>query len=100
MARSRSLGDRLFKQSTPPLVPATPQIITRKLMPGDQFVLLASDGVWDVMTGATACNLVAQTLVTGTPQDAAAAVCETALRGRSDDNISAVVVPLGGYIGM
>ena len=40
----------------------------------------------------------ARALVTGTPQDAAAAVCEAALCARSDDNISAVVVPLGGYV--
>lgn len=34
-----------------------PDIGHTKLGPGDSFVILASDGLWDVMDDQTACNI-------------------------------------------
>ena len=52
---SRSIGDRLFKAADPPLVPATPHTCTRQVKETDSFVLLASDGVFDVLSNLRAC---------------------------------------------
>lgn len=52
---SRALGDMEFKQ-TPELDPsqqmitANPDIQTLKLEAGDEFLILACDGIWDVLS--------------------------------------------------
>ncbi|KAI3439041.1 hypothetical protein D9Q98_001451 [Chlorella vulgaris] len=57
LAVSRSFGDPDFKEPLH-LVTATPDVIRERLQPGDDFVILASDGLWDVMSDSDACNVV------------------------------------------
>lgn len=52
---SRALGDMEYKQSKdkPPgeqMVTALPDLRTLALEPGHEFLLLACDGIWDVLT--------------------------------------------------
>jgi serine/threonine protein phosphatase PrpC len=49
---ARSLGDAAYKvgERTKQLVPAEPDVRSIKLKPADAFVLVASDGVWDVFS--------------------------------------------------
>ncbi|KFK29906.1 hypothetical protein AALP_AA7G193700 [Arabis alpina] len=47
LAMSRALGDFLLKSYG---VIATPQVSTHQITPRDQFLLLACDGVWDVLS--------------------------------------------------
>eukprot|EP00897_Mesotaenium_endlicherianum_P003802 jgi/Mesen1/344/ME982939C10583 len=43
---SRAIGDRCLK----PYVIAEPEVVVRDRAPADEFVILASDGLWDVMS--------------------------------------------------
>lgn len=65
-ARSRFFGRRPLEGSlTPPYLTAEPVITTTKIQPenGD-FVIMASDGLWDNLTSAQAVDLVGQWLKT------------------------------------
>ena len=56
LAVTRSIGDRRLKR----YVSSRPDIVTRRLRPGDDYAVLASDGVWDVLSSQAACDLVVQ----------------------------------------
>ena len=61
-----------------------------------RFVLLASDGVFDVMSDDEACALVAASLADGTPPaDACRALLQNASARGSRDDKAAIVVRLG-----
>ena len=98
LACSRALGDTKFKGTTPHLVSAEPDVKSTPLgapATGD-FVILASDGVWDVFDDQKAVDLVAARLNAepDAPHLAAKALCQAALDAESDDNICAVVLLL------
>lgn len=93
LAVSRALGDYQHKQNN--YVIATPEITTTRLQSDDEFLILACDGVWDVMTNQEAVNIVAQSLAQGSnPTKAAKTLTQTAYDTGSTDNISALVVIL------
>ncbi|KAL1510791.1 hypothetical protein AB1Y20_007077 [Prymnesium parvum] len=95
VACSRSIGDRAFKAMSPPYVPATPDVSSRLISETDHFIVIASDGVWDVCPNKRACDVVAECLGQGgTPMAAAEALCNEASKRRSEDNISVVVMLL------
>ncbi|KAL1522561.1 hypothetical protein AB1Y20_017546 [Prymnesium parvum] len=75
----------------PGLISTIPETAERILTQGDEFVLLASDGVWDVLSNEKACNIVRQTLAANpaspNPSEAARALCKAALQAESTDNI-------------
>lgn len=54
LAVSRAFGDRLLKR----YVVATPDITEETVGPDDQLVVLASDGLWDVVSNDDAVNLI------------------------------------------
>lgn len=61
LAVSRALGDRDLKESTErPLVSSSPFVCSLDLTPRDQFLILASDGLWDVVQDADAVKLVTE----------------------------------------
>jgi serine/threonine protein phosphatase PrpC len=66
----------------------TPDYGMGALEPGDRFALV-SDGVWATLLGAPLQSLLA---AAGSPEQAALALCEAALKGGSQDNVSAIVV--------
>ena len=55
LAMSRALGDEFAKMYG---VIAEPEVTQRPLHPRDLFVVVCSDGVWEVMSESTAANLV------------------------------------------
>ena len=57
LAVSRAFGDLELKD--PPIVVSTPEITVRPIESTDQFVVLACDGVWDVLSDQEVipCNL-------------------------------------------
>lgn len=87
LAVSRSFGDRPLKRFVIP----TPDVREEQLSPRDDCVILASDGVWDVIS-----NQEAVTLVQGIPdaQRAVRRLVEEAYSRGSLDNISAVILKL------
>lgn len=63
LALSRALGDFEFKQnrSLPAeqqIVTADPDIIEHKATPDDEFLLIACDGIWDVLKNQEAIDFV------------------------------------------
>ena len=93
VAMSRSLGDM---QVHPFLIP-TPEVSTRLLDASDQMLILATDGVWDVMDNDEAVS-VGTSAKPGVACLAIVEACakrwDTSMPGRRDD-ITVVVVDLG-----
>lgn len=70
LAVSRALGDFAHKEAPgrPPelqLVSAEPEVTALSRRAEDEFMLLASDGVWDAMSGVALAGLVASRLCLG-----------------------------------
>lgn len=64
-----------------------------KLEPSHEFVILACDGVWDVLSNKAAVSLVRKAVRQGqTAEQAAESLCKRALKQGSMDNISVVVI--------
>ena len=106
LALSRAIGDLEFKQ-TPGIGPeaqmvtALPDVRTEALRKGDEFLLLACDGIWDVMSSQAAVQFVRGRLGAGVqPQEVAASLCDACMApdthgvGLGCDNMSVVIVVL------
>ncbi|KAK3164959.1 hypothetical protein QOZ80_1AG0027080 [Eleusine coracana subsp. coracana] len=102
LATSRSIGDYYLK----PYVTAEPEVTVMDRTDKDEFLILASDGLWDVVSNEVACKIARNCLsglaaskypesVSGSSAaDAAALLVELAISRGSNDNISVVVVEL------
>ncbi|PKA46113.1 putative protein phosphatase 2C 9 [Apostasia shenzhenica] len=112
LAMSRAIGDGYLK----PYVTAEPDVTVTEREEDDACLILASDGLWDVVTNETACEIVRMCLRSGGPaaegrgsdefaarvgegtdkacSDAASVLTKLALARRSADNVSVVVVDL------
>ncbi|KAL6615723.1 hypothetical protein ACP70R_037993 [Stipagrostis hirtigluma subsp. patula] len=89
-----------------PYVTAEPEVTVMDRTDKDEFLILASDGLWDVVSNEVACKIARNCLsgraaskypesVSGsTATDAAALLVELAISRGSKDNISVVVVEL------
>lgn len=85
LAVSRAFGDRLLKQ----YVVAEPEIQEAVIDDDVEFLVLASDGLWDVVTNEDAISLVKSI---EDPEVAARKLTETAYAKGSADNITCLVV--------
>lgn len=97
LAVARGLGSpQLKRDSSRAAFTADPEMFTVQLSPGDDFVVLASDGVWDKVRNSEAAATARRALVAapGDADAAARALVERAVKLQSDDNVSAVVVLL------
>ncbi|KAF4321257.1 hypothetical protein BBO99_00003624 [Phytophthora kernoviae] len=93
LAISRGFGDLAHKQDGHLVV--TPDVIEHLVNPADQFMLLASDGLFDVLTSQQAVNFVLRKLQThGDVQLAAQELVLKAQAYFAHDNISVVIVAL------
>ncbi|KAF3433083.1 hypothetical protein FNV43_RR24185 [Rhamnella rubrinervis] len=116
LAMSRAIGDKYLK----PIVTSEPEITFTKREPDDECLILASDGLWDVLSNDLACGVASECLREGNrtssaielnagPQMedegagalypsrsalAAALLTRLALGRKSSDNISVIVVDL------
>eukprot|EP00928_Gymnodinium_smaydae_P078859 TRINITY_DN62921_c0_g1_i1.p1 TRINITY_DN62921_c0_g1~~TRINITY_DN62921_c0_g1_i1.p1 ORF type:complete len:692 (-),score=163.10 TRINITY_DN62921_c0_g1_i1:105-2180(-) len=95
LAVSRSLGDKEFKR--PDIVSGDPEITIHELdWYTDEFVILASDGVWDVVSDKVAVRLVRKCLVEGAKEaKAAEELVKHAVERGTKDDCTAVVVRFG-----
>ena len=99
LAVSRAIGDHSLR----PYVIADPELTVVNRHPGDELLVLASDGLWDVMSNQEACALAKKCLLRarqkGSTRESAARVAATVLtraavdRG-SRDNVTVLVVDL------
>ncbi|XVF10039.1 hypothetical protein REPUB_Repub07fG0149400 [Reevesia pubescens] len=103
LATSRSIGDQHLK----PFVICKPEVTIRELSNRDEFLILASDGLWDVISNEVACRVVRRCLNgqirrksienignENRAAEAAAVLVELAIARCSNDNISVIVVEL------
>ncbi|XXG89974.1 hypothetical protein AAC387_Pa12g1848 [Persea americana] len=103
LATSRSIGDHYLK----PYVISKPEVVVMERTHLDEFLILASDGLWDVVSNEMACNVVRRCLAgrslkrlsKGSAAEAAAMLAELAMGRGSKDNISVVVIDLSGHNG-
>lgn len=102
-----------------PYVTAEPETTILRRDPKDEFLIMASDGLWDVLTNELACEIASRCLQEGSPPPsrdlnsgtkpeeetgralypsrsalAAALLTRLALARKSLDNISVIVVDL------
>ena len=93
LALSRAIGDR----SERPMVTAEPEIISVPVQEdNDEFILVASDGLWDVMDSQEAVDYVKsihERYLDGMDRDMiATSVVEEALRRGTYDNITVLII--------
>jgi protein phosphatase 2C len=99
LAVSRAIGDHCLR----PYVIAEPEVTILVRRPDDELLLLASDGLWDVLSNQEACTLAKRCLrrarQRGASRQSAARIAATVLtraavdRG-SRDNVTVLVVDL------
>ncbi len=87
---SRTIGDISMKSTA--LIIADPEMFTIMLTPLDSFLVLACDGVWDVMNNQQVVDCVRKFLHLNDAEEAARQLAKEAYRRGSTDNISTIVV--------
>lgn len=98
LAVSRALGDFDFKKderlgATEQLVSPEPEVTIIERQPSDEFLILACDGIWDVMKNEELCQYVRYLLMIESDlQKICNSVLDVCLRRRSRDNMSIIIV--------
>ena len=92
LAVSRSFGDHSMKK----FVVARPHVTETVLTEDDDFLIIACDGVWDILTDQEAVDLVRREMEQNSNENAAVAnvLVQRSLAGGSTDNITALVIKL------
>lgn len=97
LAITRSLGDSYVKN----LVTGSPFTTATEITDEDEFLILACDGVWDVISDDAACKFVQEIFRTqrekDQPEDPAYAskkLCQYAIDKATTDNVTVMVVKL------
>lgn len=98
LAVSRSLGDFFYKNDTSrkpeeQMVSPVPDVTVTDIRPGeDQFLIIACDGVWDVVTEQDACYLVSEMLGEGKDlEDVCKKFLDYCMLANSRDNMSVII---------
>lgn len=93
------LWDQKFADSrrfTGDPVTAQPDVTELALQGDDEFVIVASDGLWDVMDSQEVAKLARRDLQRGNhPQEVAARLSALAVKRGSQDNVAVVLIDLG-----
>ncbi|KAF0695899.1 Aste57867_13313 [Aphanomyces stellatus] len=90
---SRSFGDRFLKIDRPVVI-STPDVVSCRRRPDDEFLLLACDGLFEVFSPQDAVDFVAHhiTINQMSPQAICDLLVQTAIENGSQDNVSVVLV--------
>ena len=91
LAVSRSIGDMRYKD----VVCAEPDVVQVDITDSTEFIILATDGLWGLMSNQEAVD-IARSCVT--PEEASSKLADTALKRGGMDNVCVVVLDLKGYI--
>eukprot|EP01102_Stenamoeba_stenopodia_P011517 TRINITY_DN3551_c0_g1_i2.p1 TRINITY_DN3551_c0_g1~~TRINITY_DN3551_c0_g1_i2.p1 ORF type:complete len:454 (+),score=115.29 TRINITY_DN3551_c0_g1_i2:623-1984(+) len=99
LAVSRALGDFSFKApmnaTDKDFVTSDPYVRTVALNKDDELIVLACDGLWDVVSYDRAVSIAEKARKDGkTPEEAAKLLVQTALKNHSQDNVTVVVLYL------
>ncbi len=93
LTMSRAFGDHLFKK----FIISQPDYTKLPLTNDDQYIIIASDGLWDVILTEHIPQLIEYCKKlnnNSTPEDIAKYLVEVALARKSDDDITAMVIDL------
>ena len=87
LSLSRAFGD----VECTPYVTHLPQIYCRKLSTGDKFLILACDGLWDVLSNQDAVDFIIDLETRNYKGNYAKVLAEYALEKGSMDNVTVIV---------
>jgi protein phosphatase 1B len=102
LAVSRALGDYEYKQvegrgPCEQLVSPEPEITVQAREHSDEFLVLACDGIWDVMNNEELCDFVRHQLtIHPNLETVCSSIIDTCLHKGSKDNMSVVLVAFPG----
>lgn len=102
LAVSRALGDFEYKNvqgkgQCEQLVSPEPEIFLEERSDKDEFIVLACDGIWDVMTNEELCDFVRdRMLLTDDLKSVCNSVVDTCLSKGSRDNMSIIIIAFRG----
>lgn len=102
LAVSRALGDYDFKNvkekgQCEQLVSPEPDIFCQSRQDADEFLVLACDGIWDVMSNEDVCSFIHSRLkITSDLVNIANQVIDTCLHKGSKDNMSIIIIAFPG----
>lgn len=102
LAVSRALGDYEYKNvegkgPCEQLVSPEPEIFVEERHDEDEFMVLACDGIWDVMSNDELCTFIASRMkITASLEEVCNHVVDTCLIKGSRDNMSIVLVAFEG----
>ncbi|CAF1005926.1 unnamed protein product [Adineta ricciae] len=91
LAMTRVLGDFTMDKH---IVPPMADIVEYPRNSSAAFVVLACDGIWDVMTNTDVASFVIERVTTNKLEDIAAQLLDECLRRQSTDNMSVYIVKL------
>ncbi len=95
LAVGRVFGDYNINGARPTPTVATFPLSELGSVHSSNFLILASDGIWDVIKNEAAVNIVEIALMNGkNPSEASEELVEAALKNGSEDNCSAIVIKL------
>ncbi|PRP74396.1 hypothetical protein PROFUN_10294 [Planoprotostelium fungivorum] len=85
---SRSIGDNGLDK----LVIADPYVAVVERTKEDEFLIMATDGLWDVIKYQEACEFVRKTVLESGREAASRALVDEGIRRKTTDNITAVII--------
>lgn len=88
LAVSRSIGDVNLKKWVIP----NPDITKFTIQPDDDFLVIASDGLWDVVQPKEMVEIVRDTCKTLGRKQVCQQLCEAALKKNTQDNVTVVAI--------
>jgi serine/threonine protein phosphatase PrpC len=94
LAVSRAFGNRTLRSVIRP----DAEMMQRELTKDDDYIVMASDGLWDVLKNKDVCEVCGSPFLQGDPQAIADELVSTALLRGSMDNVTCLVVKLGDYV--
>eukprot|EP00755_Sulcionema_specki_P019163 Sspe_Gene.68738::Locus_40526_Transcript_2_2_Confidence_0.667_Length_1275::g.68738::m.68738/K14803/PTC2_3; protein phosphatase PTC2/3 len=107
LALSRAIGDFEFKDNhdlppTAQAISAEPEVVATRLLPEDEFLVLACDGIWDVMSNEAVVAFISERLQKAGQLDCLklTAICEELCDeclgpkpcGKGSDNMTVILV--------
>lgn len=93
LAVSRAFGNRTLRTVIRP----DAELTQRDLVEGDDFLVMASDGLWDVLKNKDVSDVCYSPYLQRKPQVIADELVQMALARGSMDNVTCIVVNLGDY---
>lgn len=91
LAVSRALGDYSLDKR---LIPASPDIIQYPNNSSAAFIILACDGIWDVMTNEQVASFISEKVSNTSLEDIISQLLDQCINLESTDNMSVYIIKL------